>query len=605
MNVLQSASLPTNPPAADKKPGSPNGQAAAPGAEPPAWHNDLLCGLTTGVLAVPQGIAFALIAHVPPEYGLYAMIVPTIVAALIRNSPFLITGSTNTSALVIGALVASLALTPERIVPTMLLITLLMGLIQVLIGVLRLGTFGRYVSHAVLMGFTLGAATLIFTDQIRNVLGLHVSSSPRLLDELAALAPHLGGTDWRTALLAALTMGIVAGCARISRLVPGAMVAVAATAALTWALGWHAGPDGIQVVGAVPRSLPGLTTPAFSWPLLQDVAAPSLAIAILGMVEAISIGKALSSKARMKFHANQELSAQGLGNVVGAFTGCMPTSASWTRSAINLQMGAKTRWVGVYAGLTVLAIMLALAPWAQYVPKACLGALIMWIAWSMIDLHAARYVWRWSRTDAAVLVITYLSMLVIEIQYAIYLGVLISILMLLRRAGQLHMVEMARASADHFREIEIDEQTGKHPIVLLQLEGDLFFGIVEELEDKLERIAANGARVIVLRLKRAHAIDATAAEALAAFAAHFKTGGGRMILCGLKPELLEQIKKAHFGEILGAENLLPTEAQAFASVRHAIDEARRLVRTEADWPADKPMIRPAPAEMRDAWSYSI
>ncbi|MCW8130024.1 MAG: SulP family inorganic anion transporter [Planctomycetota bacterium] len=572
---------------------------------------DLLAGMTTGVLAVPQGIAFALIANVPPEYGLYAMIVPTIVAALIRSSPFLITGATNTSALVIGAMVATLAAadgqapSPERIVTLMLTITLMMGLIQVFAGVFKLGSFGRFVSQAVLVGFTLGAATLIFCDQIRNVAGLHVPSSPRLIETLGHLARNAGAADPRALGLAAISLAVVVVCAKISRLIPGAMIAVALSGAAVWLFGWDRGEHAVSVVGEVPRALPGLTLPDYSYATLETILAPSFAIALLGMVEAISIGKALSAKARVKFFANQELFAKGVGNVVGAFLGCMPSSASWTRSAINLQMGSKTRWVGVFAGLTVLAIMLVLAPWAHYVPKACLGALVMWIAWNMVDLQAARYVWRWSRTDAAVLVITFVSTLVFEIEYAIYLGVLVSLLMLVRRAGVLHMVEMARSPAGTFRETEIDAETGRAPVVLLQLEGDLFFGIVEDLEAKLEAIAAKGAKAIIVRLRRAHAIDATASETLAAFAKHYQESGGRMILCGLRADLRERVARSHLGEVLGEANLLAQTSEPFRSVQDALDAARQTVLAKHPALAGGTLMRVVPNMAEQALTYEI
>jgi len=594
----------TQTPTRDAKAGLP----AAQFAPLPRWQvlqADLLAGMTTGVLAVPQGIAFALIANVPPQYGLYAMIVPTIVAALIRNSPVLITGATNTSALVIGAMVAALAAGPERAVQLMLLITLVMGLIQAAAGILKLGAFGRFFSQAVLVGFTLGAATLIFCDQIRNVLGLRIKSSPRLLDTLTLLAEHIGSADPRALGLAASSLAVVALCARISRLIPGAMIAIALSGLAVWLLGLDQGAHPVAVVGAVPRALPQPMLPAMAWEDFHLVLAPSFAIAILGMVEAISIGKALSAKARIKFHANQELFAKGAGNIAGAFFGCMPSSASWTRSAINLEMGSKTRWVGVIAGLTVLAIMLLLAPWAQFVPKACLGAIVMWIAYKMVDLEAARYVWRWSRTDAAVLVITCASTLLFEIEYAIYLGVLVSLLLLVRRAGELHMVEMAKGASGQFREIEIDGATGRQPVVLLQLEGDLFFGVVEELEAKLESIAVQGAQVIVLRLKRAHAIDATAAETLAAFAAHFKASGGRMILCGVRPDLGARIRKSHLGEVLGAENLLLTGEQPFRSVQDALEAARQTVLARSPGLAGTPLLRVVPPELDQALDYSI
>jgi sulfate permease, SulP family len=581
-----------------------SGNAAA--AESPAavLHGDLLAGVTTGILAVPQGIAFALIAHVPPEHGLYAMIVPTIVAALIRSSPFLVTGATNTSALVIGALVAAFSAGPAEAVPMMLLITLLMGLIQVSAGVFKLGVFGRYVSQAVLVGFTLGAATLIFADQIRNVLGLPVDSSPRLIQTFENLAPHLGSVDPRALAIAATTWVIVVGCARISRLVPGAMIAIVVTAATAWALGWETATHAVRVVGEVPRGLPGLTIPPLSLERVHQVLPASFAIAILGMVEAISIGKALSAKAQVKFYANQELAAKGVGNVVGAFFGCMPTSASWTRSAINLQMGSRTRWVGVIAGLTVLAIMELLGPGARYVPRACLGAIIMWIAALMVDLESARYVWRWSRADATVLVITYVSTLVFEIEYAIYLGVVMSLAMLVRRIGQLQMVEMVQVAPRSYREIEIDAQTGSSALVLLALEGDLFFGVVEELEEHLSRIAANGARAIIIRMKRAHAIDATAAESLATFALQFQAKGGRLMLCGLKPDLHAQVVRSHLGEVLSPDNVLLTDPHQLGSLRRAIARARRKLTLGGDL-SGQPVFRTAGAELSGGASYNI
>ncbi len=578
------------------------GSAEAGGSRMAALHGDLLAGITTGILAVPQGIAFALIAHVPPEHGLYAMIVPTIVAALIRSSPFLVTGSTNTSALVIGALVGSFAPASEA-VPTMLLITLLMGVIQVLAGVFRLGAFGRYVSQAVLVGFTLGAATLIFSDQIRNVLGVPVESSTRLVETFENLVPKLAMSDPRAIAIALTTWVIVLGCTRISRVIPGAMIAIVVTAGGAWLLGWEDGSAPVRVVGTVPNSLPAVTVPSGSLFLVGQVAPASFALAVLGMVEAISIGKVLSARAQVKFYANQELLAKGVGNVVGAFFGCMPTSASWTRSAINLQMGSKTRWVGVISGLTVLVIMVVLGPAARYVPRACLGAIIMWIAALMVDLESARYVWRWSVTDAVVLVITYVSTLVFEIQYAIYLGIVMSLAMLVRRVGELQVVEMVEVAPRVYREIEIDAETGSSALVLLALEGDLFFGVVEELEEHLGRIADNGARAIVIRMKRAHAIDATAAEALANFAIHFQAKGGRFLLCGLKPELHARVLRSHLGEVLGRENVLLTDKRQLGSLRRAIDKARRDLLAAGI--GDQPLARAAGAELADGSAYSI
>ena len=563
---------------------------------------DLMAGFTTGIISVPQGMAFAVIANVPVQHGLYAMIVPTIVAALIRSSPFLITGATNTSALVIGALVAAPTAISRNFDPVavMLLITLLMGVMQVLAGALRLGGIGKYVSRAVLLGFTFGAGLLIITGQLKNVLGLPPprSPSPLLLDEVSHLIRGCGETQPRAIAIALIALAIVALCARISKLIPGAFLAIAATGVLVHALSWD-----IDTLGAVPRSLPTPTLPPLNnYGLVTDLLGPSLAVAILGMVEAISIGKALSAKARIKFHPNQELVAKGAGNIAGAFFGCMPTSASWTRSVINLQMGAKTRWVGVIAGLTVLLFVLALAPLAHFIPKAALGAIVIWIAFHMFDLSSVRHVLNWSRRDGAVMLITFGAILVLEIQYAIYLGVIASLLLLIHSSAHLHMIELAQGAHNQFRELEFDAQTGRSPLVLLQLEGDLFFGVAEELEEKLEAIAKNGAKIIVIRMKRTHELDATTMETLTAFALAYRQRGGRLIFCGLKPEMMARIRGSELEAAVSTDNLFPSEATNFGSVTRAVDAAKRELRSQG---LSEPFLRQAADDQAEAVTYSI
>jgi SulP family sulfate permease len=563
---------------------------------------DLLAGITTGILSVPQGMAFAVIASVPPEHGLYAMIIPTIVAALIRNSPFLVTGSTNTSALVIGALMATLpAAQILGPVPVMVLITLLMGLMQIGAGCLGFGGMGKYVSKAVLLGFTCGAGVLIISGQLKNVLGLRFTSSSLLIEEFSRLAKAAHGIDFRAVSIAGITVAVIYGCSKISRLVPGALLGVLAAGIVGALSGWTSGDHPIAVLAQVPRNLPHPSAPPFSLALVNDVLGPSLAVAILGMVETISIGKALSAKARIKFYPNQELAANGAGNIVGSFFGCMPTSASWTRSVVNLQMGAKTRWVGVIAGITVLMFIVAFAPWAGCIPLASLGGIVIWIASHMFDFKAVRNLCRWSRKDAAVMAVTLLAILFMEIQYAIYLGVIASLVLLIHSAGKLHMIELVRTGPLQYREIEIDNETGGSPVALLQLEGDLFFGVVDELESRLDQIAANGARVIVVRMKRTHGIDATASDALASFAESFRQRGGRVILCGLKPDMMAVVRHSHLGAALGDDNLLPTAPRAFGSVRDAIQTARAWLKA----PDESVLLRRASNDLQDAWSYSI
>jgi SulP family sulfate permease len=220
----------------------------------------------------------------------------------------------------------------------------------------------------------------------------------------------------------------------------------------------------------------------------------------------------------------------------------------------------------------------------------------------MFDLRGARQVWRWSRRDGAVMAITFAAILVLEIQYAIYLGVIASLLLLIHKSSQLHMIELAESAPNQYRELEIDGDAGRSPVVLLQLEGDLFFGVAEELEEKLESIAGRGARVIIIRMKRTHGLDATTQETLSEFANAFRARGGRMILCGLRPEMIERIAQSQLEEAVGKENLFPMGATNFASVQKAVENARESLKRSG---AVEPLLRQAAGTAGEALSYSI
>jgi SulP family sulfate permease len=560
-----------------------------------AAHGDLVAGITNGVLSIPQGMAFALIAGLPPECGLYAMIVPTIAAALLRSSPFIITGATNTSALVLGATLASLSpalLHAHGPVAVMVAATLLMGLIQTLCGLLRWGDIGRFISQAVLLGFIHGAALLIAFGQLKNILGISYSSTPSFVSEAVSFVQHAPEAQPRALVLAAVTLAVILVCQQISRWLPGPLLAIAAAAAAARVLSWHEGPDAVRFLDAVPRTAPPFCWPLPSVSLAHDLFMPALALAILGMVEAISMGKTLSARAGISFQANRELAAKGVGNIIGSFFSCMPSSASWTRSVVNLEFGARTRWNGVISAVTVLVIMLAFAPWARTIPLASLGAIVIWIACKMVDLTALTAVSRWSRTDALVMALTFASMLLIDVQYAVYLGVFVSLVLFIRHAGRLHLSEFVELAPGRYGEIEPDAETGRAPVTLLQLEGMCFFGVADELTTQLSQTAARGARVIVLRLRRAHAMDATAAEALAAFAVKFRAQGGTLMLCGIRPELHERLHGSHLEEVVGRDNMLAAGATPWDVFRQVIQQARTLAVAQEPRPSG-PLIRRA------------
>jgi SulP family sulfate permease len=346
--------------------------------------------------------------------------------------------------------------------------------------------------------------------------------------------------------------------------------------------GWSGDPR-LALLGEVPRRLPPLSLPLVSLRALEELAAPALALALVGMTEVVSIGRSLAARSGRPLHADRELLAQGAANLASAFFACLPSSVSWTRSAVSLEAGARTPLSVIVASLTVAAVVLAAAPLARFVPLAAVAGVVLWIAVRMVRPEVLARMRRADRADFAVLVTTAVATLVMPLPLAVFSGVVLSLGLVVSRASLLHVSELCRTVAGHLVERPVDGDTGKDRVTLLQLEGDLFFGVAEELEARLDAVAANGARGLVLRVRRTHALDGAAAEALVRFVTRFRAGGGEIALCGLHPALERRVRRAGLAAALGPRAIFEPGARpfaalerAFAAVQHALGDAPGL-----------------------------
>jgi sulfate permease, SulP family len=404
-------------------------------------RSDLAGGLSVAAVAVPQAMAYALIAGLPPEYGLYTAIIMTTVGALLDSSRQLINGPTNAISI---ALLGAIGMVPDQAVRIQLaiLMAFLIGVMQIAISLARLGDLTRYVSHSVIVGFTAGASLLLLLDQTKNLLGqramgdVHDHFLWRFWQSLTQGGPVHGPT----LAIGLSSIAIVLLLRWIKHklnmpLLPEFLIAVILMGVITWA--YRLDLHGVRVVGDIPAALPRPQLPHFEYDWIREYASNALAIALLGLLEAISMAKAIAAVTRQKLDLNQQCLSEGVANFTGSFFSCMPGSGSLTRSAINQQAGARTQWAGVISAAAVAATVLLLAPYARYIPRSALAGLLMVTAMRMVKWHDLKYHIRISRFDAIMVASTAISAFAISIEFCVLIGVIMSFLMTVPRAGHM------------------------------------------------------------------------------------------------------------------------------------------------------------------------
>jgi SulP family sulfate permease len=553
-----------------------------------ALGRDLTAGLTVATIAVPQAMAYATLAGLPPQYGLYTAIVMTGVGALLDSSRQLINGPTNAISI---ALLSALAVVPEgERVPAAVLIAFLVGLIQLGIAFLRLGDLTRYVSHSVIIGFTLGAGLLLVLDQTKNLLGLEPRGGPddHFLKRFW-LSLTGSGVHWPTVLVGVGTIALVAAVREFNGLmrrrgarfpIPQHLVAVVLMAALVAAFRWDA-HAGVKVVGEIPASLPQFQLPELKWDRLRLLAGDAFAIALLGLLEAVAMAKAIAARTGQKLDINQQCLSEGAANLAGSFFLCFPGSGSLTRSAVNQQAGAVTQWSGVFAAAAVAGTVLlpGFAALAQFIPRASLAGLLMLAAFRMVDWEQLAFHLRATRFDAGVLLATALAAVAISVEFCILIGVFLSFVLYVRRAAQVRLVRLVRTSGDGLREHRPGDSACDR-LLIYQLEGELFFGTEPELKRHLTAVEqeANGdVRVVVLVLERARNPDAAFLTLLGALARSLQKRGVALLLCGVGADLGKALANSGLEGQIGADRIFPDRPGRDGDRRDAVNAAYRLL----------------------------
>jgi SulP family sulfate permease len=552
---------------------------------------DLQAGLTVAAISLPQSIAYALIAGVDPRFGLYTAIIFTALGSIFGSSSHLINGPTGAVSLVVFSTLSFFD--PEAKLDAyegMFLLGAMIGTIQILISVLKLGDLTRYISESVITGFMGGAATLTIVGQVGNALGLksvgtgHDHVFHRLWLTLTQAAPMNPKAIAISGAAIVLAVGMRHVVRRYKLPQLDMFVGLLLVAIPAYVFGWSqpsaAGKAAVSLIEEVPASLPSFHVPVIELAWVGHLTSGAFAIAVLGLLETLAIAKAIAYKTRQPLDFNRQCLASGIGNLVGGFFRCMPGAGSLSRSAINHQAGAATKASGLFTAAIVAVLVLALAPLTRYIPKAALAGLLVVAAARLIDIERIRYVSRAGLYDALLLFGTFAATLIVGVEFSILLGVLVSVLLFVPRAAKLRVRELVVTEERIVRE-RVASDPAPSAVQIFDFEGELFFGAAPEFEERLRASLADarshGITHVVFRVKRLRNPDAVSLERLEHLLRDAEAEGFFVLLAGIRPDLGRGMQRLKFAEWYPSDHWFLEEERhedsaTLKAVRHAYEK---------------------------------
>lgn len=544
-----------------------------------AVRGDLAAAITVMFMAVPQGVAYATIAELPPATGLFAAAIPTIVSALARSSRHVVAGPTNALSLLVGgALAVQLDADPVAVGVTL---AVMVGVFQLAAGVLRLGAIVDYVSQPVVLGYITGAGVLIGVGQLPNLTATP-GARGHLLHRMAVWVEGLTGTSTLAIAMGLGTAAAVLLLRRINRKLPAAMIAMAAATAVSWGMGLEAlGLRVVRDIHPVPVGLPPLTLPSLD--LVASLVPLAGAATVLSLIESTAVARAIAARTGDRLDISREFTGQGLSNLAAGFFGGYPVSGSLSRSALNEQAGAVTRMSGVYTGVLMVLVLLFLGPAVDRTPVAALAGLLLVVAWDLVDRARILTTLKSTWADRVTLVATIIGTWSLPLDQAIYLGVTLSMIFFLRQARLLTMRELVVDTDGHLHELDPDRDDDEGPsevpetlpgVRIFNVQGHLFFAVEAELRAQLDAAAHDPTmRVLVLRMRRALGMDVTVARVLEEAARRLRENDGALLLAGVDPRVHQMLRDMGAADVIGEENILPPQGRWFAALEKAIRRA--------------------------------
>ena len=534
---------------------------------------DLMAGLTIAVVMLPQAIAYALVAELPPQMGIYTAIVGSIIGGLWGSSALLISGPTNTSALLVLAVLLPIAPpgSSDYILAASLL-AVLVGVFQMTLGFARLGMLVSFVSDSVIVGFTAGAGVLIAVNQIKYLLELQIPTRNNVFYTFADIVAQISDAHLLSIILGLAVILLLIVLRWINSKMPATLIVLGLASLAVWA--FQLDKRGLVLIAEIPRSLPPLATlPPIKLSTIGELSSGVLAIGSIGLVQTMAIAKVLSTQTRKRFDSNQEFVGQGLANIVsGLFSGYV-VFGSFVRSAVNSQAGGRSAFSGVFAGILMMLLVLLLAPLIGFIPKAALAGVLIVIAIGMIDKKEILRIWRGAKSDLFIMAITFVSVLFLPLQFAVLLGILTSFAVYILRTSTPRIFPVL--PSDSFEHLVY--QPDKEPcpqMAVFDLHGDLYFGSTRFIEDRiLDNMSKHPTqRYLLLRMNNVNQCDISGIHTLENIVRQYRQHGGDVLLINTQPNVIDFMVGTGFYQMLGEKNFIFDERQAISyAFYHLLD----------------------------------
>ena len=550
------------------------------------FRHDLVAGLTVGVMLVPQGMAYALLAGMPPIYGLYASLIPLLLYAIFGTSRQISIGPVAVDAFLVLAGLSLIAepQSPEYI-SLVILTGLAVGVLQLILSLLRLGFLVNFLSHPVVSGFTSAAAVIIAVSQLKYLLGIRIPSFNHVYQTFYYALTHLSETHWITLVMSIAGIALILLLKKLNKNIPGALIAVILGILITWI--WRLDQHGLDTVGVVPRGLPHFEIPDMSWQRLVQIFPTVLAVSIIGIVESVGIAKSLESKHRSYVVVpNQELLALGVSKIGGAFFQSLVTSGSFTRSAVNNDSGAKTQLSSVITMLVIVFTLIFMTGLFYYLPNAILAAIIMLATKSLFDYQGAIRLWHVHRHDFYMMILTFLVTLLFGIEEGVLAGVLLSIAMVIYRSSLPHMAILGRLpESTHYRNVtRFPEALQENGVVIIRFDAPLYFGNSTYFKDTIRQIILQQkepVKALVLDASSISDLDTSGLEALESVINQMHANQVDFMLAGVIGPVRDILYKAGLRELIGKDNLFLHVQQAIDDYHNRMDERSERLQAKA------------------------
>jgi sulfate permease, SulP family len=543
---------------------------------------DGVAALIVTIMLIPQSLAYALLAGLPPEVGLYASVAPLFLYAIFGSSRVLAVGPVAVVSLMTAATVGEHALAGSATYwHVAITLAFMSGLMLLAMGLLRLGFIANFLSHPVIAGFISASGLLIAASQLKTLMGVNAQGH-NFIDLLWALAHQAPNTHWLTLIVGVLTTAflfwvrkglkpMLLGWGIMPKLADvltkaGPLAAIAVSTMLTWRLGWH--EQGMKIVGAIPQGLPPITMPIWEGALWRELAMPALLISVVGFVESVSVGQTLAAKRRQRIEPDQELVALGASNLSAAFTSGFPVTGGFARSVVNFDAGARTPAAGVFTAIGIMLASLLLTPALYYLPQATLSATIIVAVLSLVDFSILKRTWAYSKPDFAAVAATLIATLTLGVETGLVVGVGVSLALYLFRTSRPHIAMIGLVpGTEHFRNVLRHRVLVSPRLVSLRVDESLYFANARSLEDRVNDTAAAlpDLQHVVLQCSAINDIDASALESLEAIEHRLRDADISLHLSEVKGPVMDRLQRTDFLQNLSGKIFL-THYQAIASL---------------------------------------